>query len=76
MQRLLPRMPLAGSAASVLHPLVRVLDGQVDELRFDALDTVCSVAIAFGPDFALFVPTITRVRTCFSFCLHISSICQ
>lgn len=61
MQRLLPRMPLAGSAAAILHPLIRVLDGSVDELRRDALDTICSVAVALGPDFALFVSTISRV---------------
>lgn len=61
MRRLLPRMPLAGSSAAVLHPLLRVLDGSVEELRRDAADTICSVAIALGPDFALFVPTISRV---------------
>lgn len=62
MRRLLPRMPLAGSSAAVLHPLLRVLDGNAEELRRDAADTICSVAIALGPDFALFVPTISRVR--------------
>ncbi|BDA44527.1 Serine/threonine-protein kinase TOR [Coccomyxa sp. Obi] len=60
MRRLLPRMPLAGSSAAVLHPLLRVLDGNAEELRRDAADTICSVAIALGPDFALFVPTISR----------------
>ena len=61
MRRLLPRMPLAGSSAAVLHPLLRVLDGNSEDLRRDAADTICSVAIALGPDFALFVPTISRV---------------
>ena len=61
MRRLLPRMPLAGSSAAVLHPLLRVLDGHVEDLRRDAVDTICSVAIALGPDYALFVPTISRV---------------
>lgn len=61
MRRLLPRMPLAGSAAALLHPLLRVLDGSIEELRRDAADTICSIAIALGPDFALFVPTISRV---------------
>ena len=64
MGRLLPRMPLAGSAAAVLHPLLRVLDGPQEELRRDAADTICAVALALGPDFALFVPTIRRVRCC------------
>lgn len=32
-----------------------------DELRERALDTLCSVALAIGPDFAIFVPTIKKV---------------
>ncbi len=62
MQRLLPKMQLAGYAAAILHPLMRVLDGHIDELRRDAADTICAVAVALGPDFALFVPSIRRVR--------------
>ncbi len=62
MQRLLPKMPLAGYAAAILHPLMRVLDGNMDELRRNAADTICAVAVALGPDFALFVPSIRRVR--------------
>ena len=62
MQRLLPKMPLAGYAAAILHPLMRVLDGAIDELRADAADTICAVALALGPDFTLFVPSIRRVR--------------
>ena len=61
MQRLLPKMPLAGYAAAILHPLMRVLDGAIDELRADAADTICAVALALGPDFTLFVPSIRRV---------------
>ena len=61
MRRLLPRMPLAGYAAAVLHPLLRCLDGPLDELRRDAADTICALALALGPDFALFVPTIRKV---------------
>ena len=63
MQRLLPKMQLAGYAAAILHPLMRVLDGHIDELRRDAADTICAVAVALGPDFALFVPSIRRVRS-------------
>ena len=33
MRRLLPRMQLAGRASAVLHPLIRVLNGPVEELR-------------------------------------------
>ena len=60
MRRLLARMPLAGYAAAVLHPLLRVLGGTCDELRRDAADTLCAVALPLGPDFALFVPTIRK----------------
>ncbi len=70
MQRLLPKMQLAGYAAAILHPLLRVLDGHIDELRRDAADTICAVAVALGPDFALFVPSIRRVRC------RVSSICR
>jgi FKBP12-rapamycin complex-associated protein len=45
----------------VLHPLIRLLDGPSDELRERVLDTLCSVALAVGPDFAIFLPTIKKV---------------
>ena len=70
MQRLLPKMQLAGYAAAILHPLMRVLDGHIDELRRDAADTICAVAVALGPDFALFVPSIRRVRSMVSPSFH------
>ncbi len=60
-QDLLPRMQLAGFSSAVLHPLIRLLDGPSDELRERALDTLCSVSLAIGPDFAIFVPTIKKV---------------
>lgn len=55
------RLP-AGYSSTVLHPLIRLLDGAPsDELRERALDTLCSVALAVGPDFAIFLPTIKKV---------------
>jgi FKBP12-rapamycin complex-associated protein len=62
MQDLLPRMQLAGFSSAVLHPLIRLLDGPSDALRQRALDTLCSVALAVGPDFAIFVPTVKKAR--------------
>lgn len=48
------------------HPLAllscQVLDGPSDELRYDALDTICALAMALGQDFTIFVPTICKVR--------------
>jgi len=35
---------------------------QQDELRKEALDTVCSLALALGPDFAIFSSTIFKVH--------------
>ena len=54
-------MHLAGYSSSILHPLLRVLDGSVDELRTDALDTICSLALALGPDFPIFAATVRKV---------------
>lgn len=39
MQRLLPRMALAKQASTVMHPMLRLLDGEHDELRRDAVGT-------------------------------------
>jgi hypothetical protein len=54
-------MHLAGFSSTVLQPLMKVLDGPSDELRFDALDTICALAMALGQDFTIFVPTICKV---------------
>eukprot|EP00878_Enallax_costatus_P008272 GHUV01008648.1.p1 GENE.GHUV01008648.1~~GHUV01008648.1.p1 ORF type:complete len:2405 (+),score=620.50 GHUV01008648.1:939-7217(+) len=63
MKRLLPRMHLAGFSSAVLQPLMKVLDGPSDELRRDALDTICALAVALGQDFNIFVPTIDKIVT-------------
>lgn len=47
------------------HPcciVFQVLDGPSDDLRYDALDTICALAMALGQDFTIFVPTICKVR--------------
>ena len=54
-------MHLAGYSSSILHPFLRVLDGPEDGLRTDALDTICSLALALGPDFPIFAPTVRKV---------------
>lgn len=40
MQRLLPRMALAKQASNVMHPMLRLLDGEHDELRRDAVSHI------------------------------------
>ena len=57
---LLPRMQLADHASAVVHPLVRVLDGPVKELRRDALVALTSLANSLGQDFLLFLPLVRR----------------
>ena len=58
---LLPRAQLAGHASAVAHPLLRVLDGDVDELRQPALAALAAMALSLRDDFALFVPMTRRV---------------
>ena len=61
-RKLLPRMSLAnGYSSAILHPLIKILDGPTDDLRKDALDAMCSIAVVLGQDFAIFVPTIRKV---------------
>ncbi|KAJ7180725.1 phosphatidylinositol 3-kinase [Mycena filopes] len=52
-------------ASRIIHPLVRVLNGANNELRVTALDTMCSLVVQLGSDFAVFVPMINQclVRT-------------
>lgn len=42
-------------------PPQQVLDGPHEDLRRDALDTICALAVALGPDFAIFIPTLRKV---------------
>ena len=58
--QLLPRAQLAGHASAVAHPLIRVLDGEVDALRPYALAALTAMAVALRDDFNLFVPAIQR----------------
>ncbi|KAJ7623177.1 phosphatidylinositol 3-kinase [Roridomyces roridus] len=52
-------------ASRIIHPLVRVLNGSTNELRVAVLETLCSLVVQLGSDFAVFVPMINQclVRT-------------
>ncbi|KAJ7429881.1 phosphatidylinositol 3-kinase [Mycena galericulata] len=52
-------------ASRIIHPLVRVLNGANNELRVAVLETLCSLVVQLGSDFAVFVPMINQclVRT-------------
>jgi serine/threonine-protein kinase mTOR len=53
-------------ASRIVHPLVRVLRSASNELRMAVMDTLCSLIIQLGSDFAIFVPTINKVCIAFS----------
>jgi FKBP12-rapamycin complex-associated protein len=56
------RINFSDHASRIIHPLVRVLESSSNELRMSVMDTLCSLVIQLGSDFAIFVPTINKVR--------------
>jgi serine/threonine-protein kinase mTOR len=55
------RVNFSDHASRIIHPLVRVLETSNNELRMAVMDTLCSLVIQLGSDFAIFVPTINKV---------------
>lgn len=55
------RVNFSDHASRIVHPLVRVLDGQNNELRMAVMDTLCAIVVQLGSDFAIFVPMINKV---------------
>ncbi|KAI9352104.1 armadillo-type protein [Obelidium mucronatum] len=45
----------------IIHPLIRVINGQHAELKPDAMDTLSILAIKLGPDFTVFIPMINKI---------------
>jgi FKBP12-rapamycin complex-associated protein len=56
------RVNFSDHASRIIHPLVRVLEQANNEIRMTVMDTLCSLVIQLGSDFAIFVPTINKVR--------------
>ncbi|KIM44660.1 hypothetical protein M413DRAFT_25110 [Hebeloma cylindrosporum] len=54
------RVNFSDHASRIIHPLVRVLECGNNELRMAVMDTLCSLVIQLGSDFAIFVPTINK----------------
>ncbi|KAG6845015.1 hypothetical protein H0H87_001536 [Tephrocybe sp. NHM501043] len=54
------RINFSDHASRIIHPLVRVLDASNNELRMAVMDTLCSLVLQLGSDFAIFVPTINK----------------
>ena len=48
-------------ASRIIHPLARVLSSGPPELRQAAMDILASLVLQLGPDFAVFVPMISKV---------------
>ncbi|XP_042517087.1 serine/threonine-protein kinase TOR isoform X2 [Macadamia integrifolia] len=59
--RLIPRVQVTGHVSSLVHHLKLVLDGKNDELRKDAVDSLCCLAHALGEDFTIFIPSIHKL---------------
>ena len=55
------RVNFSDHASRIIHPLVRILSIVNIELRMAVMDTLCSLIVQLGPDFAIFVPTIAKV---------------
>ncbi|KAH7926057.1 FAT-domain-containing protein [Leucogyrophana mollusca] len=54
------RVNFSDHASRIVHPLVRVLEGQNNELRQTVMETLCAVVVQLESDFAIFVPTINK----------------
>lgn len=59
--KLIPRVQVSGHVSSLVHHSKLVLDGNNDELRRDAADTLCILAYALGEDFTIFIPSIHKL---------------
>lgn len=58
---LLPALQVSGHVSELMHSLKQVLDGNIDELRKDAVDAICAVAVALGSDFTFFLPSVRKL---------------
>ncbi|XP_057821315.1 serine/threonine-protein kinase TOR isoform X2 [Cryptomeria japonica] len=58
--KLIPRVQVSGHISALIQPLKLVLDGKIDELRKEAVDSICVLAQALGDDFAIFISSIRK----------------
>eukprot|EP00252_Welwitschia_mirabilis_P018999 TRINITY_DN4284_c0_g1_i1.p1 TRINITY_DN4284_c0_g1~~TRINITY_DN4284_c0_g1_i1.p1 ORF type:complete len:1768 (+),score=306.64 TRINITY_DN4284_c0_g1_i1:368-5305(+) len=59
--KLIPRVQIASHISVLVHPLKLTIDGNIEELRKDAVDGICALARALGDDFTIFVPSIRKL---------------
>ncbi|WFD00567.1 non-specific serine/threonine protein kinase [Malassezia yamatoensis] len=55
------KMNLADQVSRVIHPLLRVLQSNVVELRTPVMDTLCAIAYLLGPTYAMFIGVVHKV---------------
>ncbi|GAM16986.1 hypothetical protein SAMD00019534_001610 [Acytostelium subglobosum LB1] len=60
--RLCKKLNFSDYASRIIHPLARVLDVDgVNELKDDALQTLCALVYQLGSDYVIFVPMVRKV---------------
>lgn len=57
------RINFSDHASRIIHPLIRTLQDPNADLRVAVMDTLCSLVLQLGPDFAMFVPTINKASS-------------
>ena len=66
------KVNFADHASQIIHPLVRSLGNSESDLRGIAMDTLCTLVLQFGPDYAIFIPMVNKV----SYRNHRTEICS
>lgn len=57
------KVNFADYSAQIIHPLVRTLSNSDTELRNIAMDTLCVLLLQFGPEYALFIPMVSKAMS-------------
>ena len=56
------KVNLSDNISQIIHPLARVLAGDEPDLKVTAMDSLCAIVLQLGPDYAIFIPMINKVR--------------
>ncbi|KAH7327672.1 atypical/PIKK/FRAP protein kinase [Rhizoctonia solani] len=58
--RLSSKVNFSDHASRIIHPLVRLLSLQNNELSMAVMDALCDLMVQLGPDFAIFIPMVNK----------------
>eukprot|EP00003_Mantamonas_plastica_P010783 TRINITY_DN2025_c0_g1_i1.p1 TRINITY_DN2025_c0_g1~~TRINITY_DN2025_c0_g1_i1.p1 ORF type:complete len:2240 (+),score=782.23 TRINITY_DN2025_c0_g1_i1:702-7421(+) len=61
--RLCRKLNIADYASRIIHPLARVLFSQYEDLRNEAILTLCALILQLQSDYAIFVPMVNKIMT-------------